>query len=553
MYRYLLLIIFIITCNIAWAKPLDATLTVEYFQGELHSHQQLVNAAFTPTSNTFNLDIHEPKVWLKLTITNDTGTEANLTLLNYFAYLSEQATLYDAIDLANPIAMFKAHSFVNNEDFIANIWQQNISVGSNKSKVIYLYNYSTVSQIYKFSLQKVNAVAEQLTNHNMFSLFIIAILLTLALYNLTFYFYGGGKSFLFYFIYLLNGTVGLAYLYGLLFQFSETYRHLLYWFSLTALIVPALLALYTKYTLEIKKYSSSINDLLTIVVVICLISLCIAILFGIEIGMKFVPISFTFSFVVIAIVSCKMILIKHPLINVFIFAYLAYVLGMGLTICSLHGFLPFEQYQFYASGVGLMIEGVLFSYILHYKSKSLQLEVTRQIELQRGLKHLVEHDYLTQVTSRRAFEKIADNILQQAKINEESFSLMFIDIDEFKLINDNYGHQIGDRVLQHVANSIKKNIRSSDIIARVGGDEFVVLLPDLYVESNLNELSDNLIKQIQQPILDLGVKINIGCSIGIAIYPLHGDTIKKLLTNADVAMYQIKGNGKNNSAIFKLD
>lgn len=518
MYRYLLLIFVITTCTIAWAKPLETTLSVEYFQGELDSHQRLVNTVFTPTSNTFNLDIREPRVWLKLTITNNTKIERNLTLLNHFAYLSEQATLYDSIDLANAIATFKARSFIDNEEFVANIWQQNIKLGSNESRIFYLYNYSTMSQIYKFSLHGTNAIAKELASHNMVALFIITVLLTLALYNLTFYFYGKSKSFLFYFIYLLNSTIGLAYLYGLLFQFGESYRHFLPWFSLTAIMVPALLALYTKYTLEIKKHSPTINNLLTTVVVVCLINISIAILVGIELGMKLLPISFLLSFVAIIIVSWKMLLIKHPLINVFIFAYLSYVFGMSLTIFCLYGFLPYEPYQFYASGIGLMIEGVLFSYILHYKSKSLQLEVTRQIELQKGLKHIVEHDDLTQVTSRIAFEKIADDILQQAKINKKSFSLMFIDIDEFKLINDNYGHQVGDRVLQHVANVIQKNIRSSDVIARVGGDEFVVLLPDLYRESKLKELSGNLINQMQQPILDLDFKINIGCSIGIAIY-----------------------------------
>ncbi|NQY88704.1 MAG: GGDEF domain-containing protein [Colwellia sp.] len=550
MYRSLLLILFVTIINVGWAKPIENTLTIEYYQGKLESKQQPIQAVFTSVNHTFNLGISEPIVWLKITTTNNTDKKQSLTLFNHFAYLSEQATLYDSRDLTISIANFNTHSVSNNKNFIANIWLHTIELEGNQSRVFYLRNHSIYSQIYKFSLHRTNAIAKQLATHNVLAVSIIAVLLTLAFYNLALYIYGKSKVFLFYFLYLLNGAIGLAYLYGLFFQFSESHRHWLNWLNLTAIMVPAFLVFYTKYTLEVKKHSFAANNLLTTVVIVCLLNLSIAFILGIGVGMKLVPISFLFSFVVMIIVARKMILKNHPLVRIFIVAYLIYIFGMGLTIAGLYGLLPYQEYQFYASGIGLIIEGVLFSYLLHHRSKLLQLEVTRQTQLQQELRYIAEHDELTQVATRRAFEQISESLLQQSKLKHEKFSLLFIDIDEFKQVNDNYGHQVGDRVLQHVAKAIQNSIRHSDIVARIGGDEFVVLMPDIYDESALHKVSKAVIKQIQQTSLGLDMQVNISCSIGIAIYPDHGDTIKQLIIKADKALYKVKQNGKNNCAIF---
>lgn len=549
MYRTLLLIFFVTISNVGWAKPIENALTIEFYQGELKSNQQAIQAVFTPVNNTFNLSISEPIVWLKITTTNKTDKKQSVTLFNHFAYLSEQATLYDSRDLTTSIANFNTHS-VSNNNFIANIWLHTIELEGNQSKIFYLRNHSIISQIYKFSLHRTNVIAKQLATHNVLCVSIIAVLLTLAFYNLALYIYGKSKVFLFYFLYLLNGAIGLAYFYGLFFQFSESYRHWLNWLNLTAIMVPAFLVFYTKYSLEVKKHSFAANNLLTTVVIVCLLNLSIAFIFGIGVGMKLVPLSFLFSFVVMIMVSRKMILKNHPLVRVFIVAYLIYILGMGLTIVGVYGLLPYREYQLYASGIGLIIEGILFSYLLHHRSKLLQLEVTRQTQLQQELKYIAEHDELTQVASRRAFEQVSENLLQQAKLKHEKLSLLFIDLDEFKQVNDNYGHQVGDRVLQHVAKAIQDSIRHSDIVARIGGDEFVVLMPDIYDEPALHKVSKAVIKKIQQTNLGLDMQVNISCSIGIAIYPDHGDTIKQLLINADKALYKVKQNGKNNCAIF---
>jgi len=107
-------------------------------------------------------------------------------------------------------------------------------------------------------------------------------------------------------------------------------------------------------------------------------------------------------------------------------------------------------------------------------------------------------------------------------------------------------------VLQSLAKKLQSNLRHPDIIARIGGDEFVILLPEIYRKHDLKKVSNGLLKQIQKPIDDLDAHIDIGISIGIAIYPEHGNTIDQLILRADKAMYQVKQNGKNNWQTFNL-
>lgn len=550
MCRSIFFILFITLSNVSWTKPIDSTLTIEYFQGEVKSKQQLLKALFTPANHTFNLGISQPVVWLKIEVSNNTENKQSVTLFNHFAYLSEQMALYESKDLSTPIAGFNTDSVNDNKDFIANIWMHNIELEANQSKVFYLRNHSVYSQLYKFSLHKTGDTAKKVATHNVLAVFIISVLLTLALYNLALYIYDQSNEFLFYFLYLLNGAIGLSYLYGLFFQFTESHRHWLNVLNLSAIMVPVFLIFYTKYTLEVKKHSLRANNLLTSVVICCLLNLSIALIFGIEVGMKLVPLSFLFSFVVIIFVGRKMIIKEHPLARVFIVAYLIYIVGMSLTIAGLYGLLSFNEYLFYASGIGLIIEGILFSYLLHHRSQLMKLEVTRQQLLQQELKHIAEHDELTQVSTRRAFEQISESLLKKSSSKSEKFSLLFIDIDEFKQVNDNYGHQIGDKVLQHVAKAIQSSIRHSDVVARIGGDEFIVLMPNISEQTALHKVSKAVIKQIQQASKDLNMQINISCSIGISIYPDHGNTINELLIKADKALYTVKQSGKNNCAIF---
>ncbi len=154
------------------------------------------------------------------------------------------------------------------------------------------------------------------------------------------------------------------------------------------------------------------------------------------------------------------------------------------------------------------------------------------------------HDALTGLPNRVLFEQSLDNGLIQAKRHGWGLAVMFIDIDNFKNINDTYGHDMGDKVLIMVAERLNSSVREEDIISRWGGDEFVCLLFEVKQEADVTRLAENIVNRISESCEYNKTVLSIRVSIGIAIYPADGETAEILFKNADTAMYKAKGTEK---------
>jgi len=153
------------------------------------------------------------------------------------------------------------------------------------------------------------------------------------------------------------------------------------------------------------------------------------------------------------------------------------------------------------------------------------------------------HDELTGLASRSLFTEHGRVALARARRNGTSLALLFLDLDGFKLVNDTYGHNAGDRVLAATARRIVARIRENDRAARFGGDEFVVMLADLERSRDAQAVGDVLVGLIAEPTEWNGERLEVGVSIGIALYPAHGDTLERVLRVADEAMYRAKRKG----------
>lgn len=153
-------------------------------------------------------------------------------------------------------------------------------------------------------------------------------------------------------------------------------------------------------------------------------------------------------------------------------------------------------------------------------------------------------DALTGLPNRVSFEQSLDHGLIQAKRHGWGLAVLFIDIDNFKSVNDSYGHDLGDQVLLMVANRLKSFVRDEDIVSRWGGDEFVCLLMEVKQEADAILLAEKMVNRIAEAYEFDGAVLSIIASIGIAIYPADGDTSDILFKNADTAMYKAKGTEK---------
>ncbi len=184
----------------------------------------------------------------------------------------------------------------------------------------------------------------------------------------------------------------------------------------------------------------------------------------------------------------------------------------------------------------------------HYVLMFSDISALRRAE--EHLLSLVHHDHLTGLGNRRKLEKVLNTEIIRAKRHHSCFGVLYLDLDGFKLVNDTLGHQVGDKLLQTVADRISHSIRLGDTAARVGGDEFVVILSDVQTPSDCFVVTEKLLKLISQDI-ELGDnQVSISASIGIALYPSDAQTADDLLKCADLAMFNAKDEGRNRYAFF---
>ncbi|MGM8365415.1 putative bifunctional diguanylate cyclase/phosphodiesterase [Virgibacillus sp. W0181] len=185
-----------------------------------------------------------------------------------------------------------------------------------------------------------------------------------------------------------------------------------------------------------------------------------------------------------------------------------------------------------------------------YQYVSIRNNVTERKRAEQKIYHLAYHDTLTDLPNRRLFMKKLREAVDQASQQETTFSIMFIDLDKFKFVNDRWGHETGDLVLAKAADRIKNAIHSTDTIGRLGGDEFAVLAMNGKSKKEAADLAKNIVRQMEEPIEIVDRRYSLSCSIGIAFYPYDSKTGDELLSKADTALYDIKDDVRTKYAFF---
>ncbi len=172
-------------------------------------------------------------------------------------------------------------------------------------------------------------------------------------------------------------------------------------------------------------------------------------------------------------------------------------------------------------------------------------DITQRKAAEERIAHLAHHDYLTGLPNRALFLDRLELSLALAKRTHVLVAVLFMDLDGFKLVNDELGHDVGDHLLREVSNRLRKVVRSSDTVARMGGDEFTIILNNVGSRNDVSRLARNVIEVLSEPFDLNGHSCHVGASIGIAIYPSDACDKETLLRQADAAMYVAKRSGKS--------
>jgi len=182
---------------------------------------------------------------------------------------------------------------------------------------------------------------------------------------------------------------------------------------------------------------------------------------------------------------------------------------------------------------------------------SLGMNITEQYLANQKLVWMATHDQLTGLSNRRNFQTELEKILVTAKQKNTKVALFYLDLDQFKIINDTHGHLEGDQLLKLISNVLKENVREQDLLSRIGGDEFTLVIPDTNIKAT-KQIAQKIIHSLKQVDYSINDKPHvISFSIGISIYPEHSELQKELLANADLAMYHAKKTGRSKYHIFQ--
>ena len=177
-------------------------------------------------------------------------------------------------------------------------------------------------------------------------------------------------------------------------------------------------------------------------------------------------------------------------------------------------------------------------------------DVTERQQAAEMIRYMANHDSLTSLPNRNYCNNRLPQAISLAKREKRLICLLFIDLDRFKPINDNYGHAMGDKVLLKVAERLKKMLRASDSVCRLGGDEFVILLESTLTIGGAENVAQKTIELLNEPIIVNGITCSIGASIGISIYPVDCHDADSMLRHADIAMYEAKKKGRNRYELY---
>lgn len=179
-----------------------------------------------------------------------------------------------------------------------------------------------------------------------------------------------------------------------------------------------------------------------------------------------------------------------------------------------------------------------------------QLAKNELIKQKEHLAYQAQHDTLTHLPNRVLFYDRLEQAIAKAKRQKSKFALLFVDLDHFKEINDTYGHEAGDLVLIEVAKRLQACVRESDTVARLSGDEFVLLIEKFNTRANLSIVANKIVSSLSEHIDIQTKKLYVTCSVGISVYPYDADEPRILLKQADRAMYEAKKMGKNNFKFY---
>ncbi|MBJ7536177.1 sensor domain-containing diguanylate cyclase [Marinomonas transparens] len=514
--------------------------------GEM-SFEEVKDQSFTASSNKLSLGIKAHFTWVKIKLQNTNKHPIKLYLHHPQTYHNRSLSLYEVTR-----GKLIRTRLLDSDDKATHQWMYrgigifDIELQPQELRTLYVKSETFSHQWLSLFLYDEEQSKRALQDSFSDIALMVGMLLALVVYNILLFFSSRRKESLFYACYLVSSSIWIALSYGLLANWFGIYGSVALYWQLTLMGMPIFLILFMINVFETKTKYPLEHWALCLMMALLSIEFVYGI-FNIRGALLYSSSLAALMMVVTTSVGISLQIKKNPIARYFLFGHMLFVAFSGLAVLFYKGIAEFSYLASHGVGVGVMLESLVLATIIAYRVKLLESMKANQEEL----KLLAATDPMTQLYNRRYFNTEADFQLELAKQSKQPLSIAVLDIDFFKRVNDNYGHAVGDQVIIQVAKSLKELCRTKDIVARFGGEEFVVLLPNTAADDAFN-IIENIRRSLGEMVMQVEGKNNLTFTIsaGVSAVAQRQNGIEKALAFADDALYEAKNSGRNRSCLY---
>ncbi|UQI41502.1 diguanylate cyclase [Vreelandella venusta] len=522
-----------------------------------------LSPAFKPVHHASDLHFGytQSDVWLTTQIHNASPLPATWMVKFEYPFL-DHVTLYTLREHASDVQYSGIAVPVDERSIAHRQAVFPLMLDGGETVTIYTQVKAAGSKFLSYSLMTPEAFYAQNDQHNFWLATYFGILLTLSVYNLLLFFVLKEHVFLYYALFAFGFTTasltfnGLGTLMFWSFLGDNTPRLVAIGFTFAS----AMGALFTQSFLNTAIYCPRWHQIITLFRSYCYVALVAVIFLPIQPALRLMDITgFATSLLMLVCgIYCSWRCV--PSARIFALAWSIFLLGASVFALRNLSILPANFLTLHGIQIGSAIEMLLLSFALaarfnklKWQKERAQAETVAMLKKQeaileakvaartQALEKLANHDTLTGLLNRNGLARCAEAALQHCKQTHTPLALVMCDLDCFKPINDQYGHEVGDFVLQQVAKRLVHVARGSDHCARFGGDEFILLLEGITDQATLEEMRNRIEQTVRSPIkLPDGTLVSVGVSIGICTSHADSDTLASLLREADSQMYAVK-------------
>lgn len=518
---------------------------IEYFidNTQALSYQEVKQQTFSETTNTTSLGTKATVTWYRIMVHNPDAHTQNLFLHLPKAYHLRSAELFEEAQLT-PMkqALINLNSASNHPLMYRGTVVYPFSLAAGKTVTLYLRSHVYSHQWFAAEIYNDEHSRKALVGGYLDIALLVGMLLALVFYNGLLYLATKQKENIFYSFYLISGLIWIALSYGLIGQVFNAYGDTVFKLNLSVFAMPIFLLLFMMAIFETRKFHPKEHLALQAILAVLVCGFIYGV-YDITAALKHASSLALLMMIVTFSVSFSLFRKGNPLVKFFLIGHTFFVLFNVYAVSYYVGETKPNYLNVHGVGLGIVLEALTLAFIISYRIRMLETIRSKQDELKR----LASTDPLTQLFNRRYFSEQGKLLIETAAANSEPVAIIMLDIDHFKSINDQYGHQAGDLVLEAVAKVLQQFSRGQDLVARFGGEEFVLLIPGTNYEA-----AKNYAERIRRGVEELYVNNNDGAvlhvtiSLGVAMVDTAKNESLETATNrADKALYQAKQQGRN--------